>query len=1078
MGMSNSRVVSIVFVIALALPLAIAPLSCSRPEEPEQVEQDLPAAPPAEAPDEPVADEPEDILGDPDDAVEEPEAVPDEDAKDAPPAEPRVVLQPDRPELPVTLTVDEPAGVEQRSAPVTGGVPMPWGVFEADQRFVVLEGDAPVPAQVLPLIVDKQGYIRWVLVDFQTDLGPNEQKTFTLDTAEPVEDQPAGLARETENGVEVDTGAMRFTIDRDKPFTLFTTLSVGDATVIEGGEVSYIDSTKDELRRVARQPSSVVIDHNGPMRATVIIRAPFDDDDETKTNLTAIARITAWRGRTDVHVKYSLANSNPEHYTYRRIKESSIALGLTDGTAGTLVGATEPQTLDGAGSVTRGLRSTAGRREPVEGHSKIEQGDATRWQADGPGQTANGWLAVRTGDRTVFVADRYFNDDPPRRLATTDDQLVLSGVVPRYDGPGAPFPMHDTNRWLMDCSHLDSQYIIDFAASDDIETLDAKAEAAREYWIIAFAPPAWYFETEGLSVGRFGTQADEIRANEVWELEFDPNRAPTASFDRRRYVWGEDNHYETECDIVESMLLMYLRTGGRAFFRSTEAWANNSMALQQWRTDGWQWRDGGVWWTRGGPCGNRPTRAADPVTGRHNNLPNPWADDPGHKDLSYLANAKQCYCHNYGAGLAGWFSLTGDRDAKEAAIDSVEQNYDTQVRVRGKRPGNQTAFARDFTRSFRLTNAARLIAPQNEFVREASDMLAQIFLQREVKEPRGLPKIATGPLNILEFKYEDYVGEQGMQALKEEGVLIDQQNGMLTDFRTGARWAVVISPNSWQYPPLSRAMEAYYRLTGDEDALDYLIAYGQATAYLLYQPAHHCLHPRFMLDFPVKGVTKDYASWTADKPLAEGIQMSGYLARFHPDLSARAYQYTGEDHLRDKAKWIWMGGSHRRYQATEHTDMSRIGRWSNIYGPHADEVGFIGKTFYLWSHEREDKEPPEPITDLTVKLDGQTAVIRFTEPHDRGGGEVARYQVKYSDKPLVSYQDFLEAWANNTDSEVTNWWMGVNLDGEPKPGNTGEPITFTVTGIQEFGSEPRYFAVRSFDNFNNRSMLSNVAQPE
>ncbi|MFO7900585.1 MAG: hypothetical protein R6V58_16180, partial [Planctomycetota bacterium] len=483
--------------------------------------------------------------------------------------------------------------------------------------------------------------------------------------------------------------------------------------------------------------------------------------------------------------------------------------------------------------------------------------------------------------------------------------------------------------------------------------------------------------------------------------------------------------------------------------------------------------------TGGGPVGNRPTRSKDPVTGRHNNCPAQWAKTPEMKSLGYLANAKQCYCHNWAAGIAGWFCITGDRDAYEAALDSVDQNFDTQARAFRKRPGKTWNVSRPFTRSCRLTNAARLIAPNDEFVKQASDFLAAVWLQRPIKEPRGLVTPAVRKLDMLKFEYEKYVGEQGMKKLREEGVIIDQQNGALTDFATGARWHPIIYPHQWMYPPLSRAFECYYRLTGNEDALDWMIAYGQGVAHLFHQDDHYVLHRMFMIDFPKKGVHRDYASWTApDNKRSKGIKISGYLQRFHPDIPARAYQYTGEELLRKRAYWLWNGGSHRRYQATDMSRLGRVGMWVNYYGPHSEEVGFTGKTFYVWAHPKKDKEPPEPVQDLAVEIDGKKATVTFTSPADQGGGAVVRYQVKCSDKPLVSFQDFLKAWKENKDSKVTNWWMGVNLDGEPTPVKPGEKVSFTVTGLPEYEPKPKYFAVRTFDDSSNRSLVSNVARPE
>jgi hypothetical protein len=1075
--------------VALACALLLAVTSCSKQEDGKpkpkpqpQVKQPAPEGALAAKPDGRPADKPKDK------PAEKPVATPAEKPV-AKPVKPAAILEPDKVDLPITLTVAEPAGVDQMSVPVTGGIPLPWGVYKKDQHFWVLDGDKAVANQVRPLVVDEEGYLRWVLLDFQTDLKAGEKKTFTFTFARWPSLPPPALARDTGDGVEVDTGAIKFTVAKDKPFSLFTTLSAGGKLVLKGGEVIYTDITKDEVRHVADKPTSIVIEYNGPMRTTVCVRAGFLNDEQTK--LTAIARITAWKGRSDVHVKYSLANSNKQHYTFRRIKESSIAMTLVGGAKKTLIGATTPQSIDGAASVAKGLNASS-HRQGVPGHTLVTSGAKTVWSAAGAKEGANGWLLARTANGGVFVCDRYFNEDAPRAMGA-GKALVLSGVIPRFDGPKGKYrgktvtlghPMNDKHRWLMDCSHPISQYVIDFAAPADVKALDAKAQAAREYRVIASAPPAWYFATEGLSVGKFGTQADELKANDTWGWKYDKRRIPKAPYEKRRYVWGEDNHYETEEDIVESILLMYFRTGGRAFYRGAEAWANNHMALQQWRTDGWRWRDGGVWWTAGGPIGNRPTREKDPITGRRNSCPATWAKAPDAKDLGYLANAKQCYCHNWGPGLAGWFCLTGDRDALEAAIDSAEQNYDTQVRARNKAPGNQKYFSRDFTRSCRLVNAARLIAPDDEFLRHASDYLAAIYLKRAEKEPRGLTKIAEKKLDMLRFKYETYVGKEGVAALKKLGIIIDPYNGALTDFKTRARWMPTLNPHTWMFPPLSRAMECYYRVSGNEDALDWFIAYGQAVAHLLYQPKHHAFSGKICLDFPRKGVTMDLASWTMKKPLAEGIVMSGYLAGFHPDLPARAYQYTGEEFLRERAKLVWMGGSHRGYQSKKMKPLDRIGMWANCNGPHSESVGFTGKTFYVWAHARKDALPPEPVDDLTVKVEddgsaeptGGKITVSFTAPKDQGGGRVARYQVKYSDKPIVSYQAFLKLWADNKDAKHTNWFMAVNLSGETAPKKPGERETLVLTGLDE-DVVPKYFAVRAFDNFNNRSDVSSPAKP-
>ena len=112
------------------------------------------------------------------------------------------------------------------------------------------------------------------------------------------------------------------------------------------------------------------------------------------------------------------------------------------------------------------------------------------------------------------------------------------------------------------------------------------------------------------------------------------------------------------------------------------------------------------------------------------------------------------------------------------------------------------------------------------------------------------------------------------------------------------------------------------------------------------------------------------------------------------------------------------------------------------------------------------------VTDLRVTLRGSAATVTFSAPADEGGGTVARYQVKCSDRPIVGYQEFLRAYAANEDGRKRNWWMAANLKGEPPPKKPGTKETFTVTGVP---AGAKYFAVRSFDGARNRSGMSNVA---
>lgn len=999
-------------------------------------------------------------------------------------------------ELAVPITVQDAAGVARVSEPASGGIPLPWGKYQKDQGFALFEGDKEVPAQAIPLVVDEKGFLRWVLLDFQADLAAKEKRTYTLKTLAP-KAKPAQALKVTDgtDGVTVDTGKIKFTISKSKPFSLLSAVEAGGKAVADGGEASYTDSF-DGKRYVADKPASVQVEYQGPMRTTICAKGRFVGDDQTQ--LRYIARITAWAGRSDVHVKYSLSNSNEEHYTWRRIKDSSIEMKLAGSAAGAIVGAGKPAEADAPCWIQQSsrvvkaaahgednlgnagwLHATPGATGP--GGAKAMSGDKELWVSAGKGDVAEGWIAARVGGALVAVNDLYFVEDPARRLTVNKNSIVLTGVAEPLEGAASPFG--DRHRWILDSSHLTSQYVIDFQAPAAVADLSARAKAVRSL-LHAMAPPAWYFETEGLAAGKIGTQEDELACYKKWNWAYDDKEIPRGPGGRiavmPRWSGGDDNHYTSEQDTLDGLLLMYLRTGYRSFFDASESWANYFMDLQGWRTDGWKFKDGGVWWTSGGPLGNSPQRGKDPVTGLRNGVPAPWTKEPKEPfnkqsiaDVWFQANAKACYCHNWGEGIAGWFCITGDRDALETAVDCVEQNFDTQKRAFRKTPGKPSGYSRDFTRACYLSNATRLCDPSDPFVTEASDYLAQIYLQRPNPEPRGF---LNGPSKIDMKALEQKVGPKGLARMKELGVTLDEKTGEFSDPKTGAKWMAIPDPHTWMFPPLSKAMEVYYRITGNDDVHDWVVAYGQAAAYVLYQQKHGNLsYSHFLADFPTKGFAWDRASWDLpdDSKDGEGVAINGYLAQFYPDVPARAYSFTGEPFLKQRAHDFWYYGSHRGYNASKMHNIGKVGKWINVYSTHDESVTYTGKTIYEWSHERKDAQPPKAVADLAVKVEGDKATVTFTAPADEGGGKVVRYQVKCSDKPTVSYEDFLKAWAANKDAEVLNWWMAKNLNGEPAPAAAGKKESFTVTGVPQGMT---CFTVVSVDDSSNRSPMSNVAK--
>ena len=982
----------------------------------------------------------------------------------------------------IPLTVQESAGVARQVEPISGGVPLPAGRFGPDQPFRLVRADgSEVPCQVTPLVVDPRpgvGGLRWVLLDFQDDVAAGATNRYVLQAAAPAAKPPAAIkVQEGPEGIAVDTGRIRFTISTKKPFGLFDSVTVGGKAVVGGGEVTCVqmlgrkgwdDKTPWQSKtRVAGPPERLSIRYAGPMRVTIEAAGHFQDD---PAGAGYRASITAWAGSGRALVKYSLTNSNPDRYTAILVGRSAIEL-KTPGGGDLLLGAAKPLTAPGDAWIHQGLRPD---RAGV-GAAKAGQADKTLWTSAGPKDPPAGWIARPGG---VFVCDMLFSTAPARRLAAEGGRMVLEGIAPAFKVPAdeksrRALPWQAEGFWLYDCSHHTSEYLFDFAPPAEPQAMDALSRAARNrLWVLA--PGQHYSTCEVLGTGRFGTLADEMACYKAWGWAWKDKQVPDASRPvPGAFVGWEDNHYESEADSVQGLLLQYLRTGQRGWLDLAEGWARYHMDLQAWRTDGWRWKDGAIWFPSGGPQGNLRVRqdwnfAWGPDWGNRKGNPDCY-------DLWRHAQAKSCYCHFYGSGLADWFCLTGDRDALEAAIDDVEQKDDEFRRHSKFEPGKTPIGSiRGFGRGFEVMVRVLMADPSNAFVAETCHLAARTLRESPILDERGFhPSHVGGGFSGMKAKD---LSPNVRKWMKDRGITFTTEGDTVdTLTKDGRTWPARCFGGTWQHVYVQNGADLYARHFDDDDMRDFVIAFAHMSRRYMLSPKCHQTWYYTYFDVPDFGMVYDpWAFDHTDTTDGEGCVHSGWYTRFFPDTCARGFSWTGERPLLEKAREFWRYGSKRQYQTKNlFAGPGEAGMFAGHVPPKDDQVLSVSRLLEAWSHPPKDAEPPAAIRDLAVRpLGDGKAEVHFTAPADAGGGRVARYQVKAAALPIVAYDQWDYARDLGT---KRNWWMATNLAGEPAPAKPGAAERFVVTGVPD--GKTLHFAVRTFDDSSNRSALSNVVVP-
>ena len=470
----------------------------------------------------------------------------------------------------VTLTVQESAGVNRHREPISGGIPLPQNRVPRDQAFALFAANGQeYPCQVSPLVVETDGTLRWILIDFQDDVAAGETKQYVLRATAPTVTASESLkVTETDEAVVVDTSAVQYAISKCKPFVLFDVVRIGSERVAHGDGVSYdqlqgrdgwSDDAKWKPRRLtAGPPDSVRVCYAGPLRATIEVAGKFTDDALGAGYKTWI---TAWQGKSCVWVKFKLCNSNPDQYTAVLVGRSAIELKLCSPTQTVLLGAVEPISAERQGWLHQGLYLHHTYQD-ISAAAKAGSGDEVRWVGDGPADRPAGWIAADGGGR-VFVCDTLFSTNPARRLAVAENNLVLEGIAERFEGPrDAKFNRDRRDRPAVAIGgFLALRLLASFVRStcstsmlrQSPRALDRLARAARNrLWVLA--PGEHYSQCEVLGTGQFGTLADEMASYRKWGWTWDDGAASRADApDAGRFVAWEDNHYESEADSVQGL---------------------------------------------------------------------------------------------------------------------------------------------------------------------------------------------------------------------------------------------------------------------------------------------------------------------------------------------------------------------------------------------------------------------------------------------------------------------------------------------------------------------------------------------
>lgn len=418
------------------------------------------------------------------------------------------------PALNVPLAVQEFSGVTRTGEGVRSGVPVPRhaGLLSTSDLRLLDQNGAPVPARFSVLgrwgagPADTTAPLRWVLVDFATDVAASATNRFTLTQGGPGPALPALNIVETTTNITVTTGPARFAVSKTRGSLLEaawldlngdTTFSAGEQIISPANDTgSFVVATNTEFRANNTAPLSVLVDDNGPGRATVRIEG-FHRDSGTNQFLRYVTRLTFFAGQSYVHV----------HHTF--IEGRVLGTGNGDFPAGVIIspfdraglrvrpsfsGALNARmTADSAALTVIALTNAAHlvairQRTPtnyVEGMRYEVFNNSTLLET---GQRARqAWLDVGDSTWGLAASTRDFWRKGPQRLSGAGDGTLT------VEFPAEPYTIYQA-------MGLAEEVLLDFhPASAAVADQRRRSEGSLKDPLFAVAPGAWY-----VASGAFG----------------------------------------------------------------------------------------------------------------------------------------------------------------------------------------------------------------------------------------------------------------------------------------------------------------------------------------------------------------------------------------------------------------------------------------------------------------------------------------------------------------------------------------------------------------------------------------------
>ncbi len=268
----------------------------------------------------------------------------------------------------VAVTVSSPRFAHGTNWPVRCGLPIPLGQLAQPEQATVLNGqEVALPSQNRAMATWPDGSVKWLQLDFASDLSKGGEGRYTVAYGNRVRSVPSSLSVQTRSGaegVEVDTGALHFRVPKTH-FGIIEDVRLVSGRVVQRAPIDFeVTETNGKTWRVLDLPvETIEVEQFGPLHAVIRAATKRAKSGEPSSGFYHCVRVHAYAGSPLIDVEYFVANTDER----KKVETRSISLKIRPSgrasTGGSVIQATAEAngrgwvSLDGQAFVGVGLQA-------------------------------------------------------------------------------------------------------------------------------------------------------------------------------------------------------------------------------------------------------------------------------------------------------------------------------------------------------------------------------------------------------------------------------------------------------------------------------------------------------------------------------------------------------------------------------------------------------------------------------------------------------------------------------------------------------------------------------------------------